>query len=234
MTQTWKDVWEARRLDPAHGSILARLMAADGLDTGFGSVGEAAWRQYVHETASTLGATPGCSLFEVGCGAGAYLFELYRAGCEVGGLDASAALLNYAREVMPRGRWLLADAADLDPTTQYDFVVSSGVFLYFPSLEYARGVLERMVRKARQGVMVLDVPDLAKREEAMALRRRVAGEEEYARKYEGLDHLYFDKAWFETSLAAIGVSRVRIEDQRIQGYANSAYRYNVFGWPPPA
>ena len=170
-------------------------------------------------------------MFEVGCGAGAYLFELHQAGCEVAGLDASSALLHYAQEVMPRGRRLLAEADDLDPCEPFDFVVACGVFLYFPSLDYSREVLDRMVQKARHGVMILDVPDLAKRDEAMAPRRRMAGEEVYAQKYEGLNHLYFDKAWFETNLAALGVRRMRIEDQQIQGYANSTYRFNVFGWP---
>lgn len=174
---------------------------------------------------------PHSSVFEVGCGAGAYLFELHQAGCEVAGLDASSALLHYAQEVMPRGRRLLAEADDLDPCEPFDFVVACGVFLYFPSLDYSREVLDRMVQKARHGVMILDVPDLAKRDEAMAPRRRMAGEEVYAQKYEGLNHLYFDKAWFETNLAALGVRRMRIEDQQIQGYANSTYRFNVFGWP---
>jgi hypothetical protein len=121
------------------------------------------------------------------------------------------------------------DAKDLKPTNRGTH--ARGVFLYFPSLDYSREVLDRMVQKARHGVMILDVPDLAKRDEAMALRRRMAGEEVYAQKYEGLNHLYFDKAWFETNLAALGVRRMRIEDQQIQGYANSTYRFNVFGWP---
>lgn len=224
---TWKEVWDARRT-PAAGSLLARLMAADGLDTGFGSVGEEAWRRFVRETAAALGITPGCSVFEVGCGSGAYLCELYRQGCMVAGLDASSALIGYARQAMPEGKWQLADASQLDPSTKYDFVISSGVFLYFPSLDYAQRVLERMVRKARHGVMVLDVPDLATRDQAVAMRRRIAGEEAYASKYEGLDHLYISRPWFRSTLADLNVADVRIRNQQIEGYANSAYRYNVF------
>jgi len=213
---------------PAAGSLLARLMAADGLDTGFGSVGEEPWRRFVLETAAALGITPGRSVFEVGCGAGAYLYELYRQGCRVAGLDASSALMGYAEQAMPEAQWQLADASQLDPSTKYDFVISSGVFLYFPSLDYAQRVLERMVRKARHGVMVLDVPDLATRDQAEAMRRRMAGEEAYASKYEGLDHLYISKRWFRSTLAPLNVADVRIRNQQIEGYANSAYRYNVF------
>lgn len=232
---TWKEVWEARSMDVGEGaagrsSMLARLLAVDGFDTGFGTAGEEAWRAYVQRTAAQIGIAPGSSIFEVGCGAGAYLFELDREGCEVAGLDASPALIHYAREAMPRGNWMCATAEELDAGTQYDFVVSSGCFLYFPGLDYAREVLERMVRKARRGVMVLDVPDFARREEAMAFRRRAVGDEAYARRYAGLDHLYIEKAWMESALESLGVTQVRIADQDIEGYANSAYRYNVFGW----
>jgi len=228
MPVTWKEVWEARRMDGAGGSLLARLMAADGMDTGFGSLGEEAWRRFVRGTAGAIGIEAGSSVFEVGCGAGAYLYDLYRQGCEVGGLDASSALIGYARQAMPEGEWQIAEASRLDTSTKYDFVVSMGVFLYFPSLDYAQRVLERMVRKARRGVMILDVADLAKRDEALEMRRRMAGEEAYARKYEGLDHLAIARSWFESTLADLNVAGVRIEDQRIEGYANAAYRYNVF------
>jgi trans-aconitate methyltransferase len=230
MGTTWKEVWEGRRLDPAHGSPLARLMAADGLDTGFGSVEEQAWRQFVHRTAATIGITAGSTVYDVGCGAGAYLYELYQQGCEVAGLDASSALICYAQEIMPNGRWEIADAAELNESERYDFVVACGVFLYFPSLEYAKDVLRLMVLKARRGVMVLDVPDLSKQEQALRFRRQVTGEEAYAKKYANLTHLYYDKAWFEKTLVALGVNRMRIEDQQVEGYANSAFRYNIFGW----
>jgi trans-aconitate methyltransferase len=231
MAKTWKEVWASRRLDPARASTMSRLLAADGWDTGFGNVEEAAWQRYVERTARAIGMTPGSRVFEVGCGAGAYLFALHEAGCEVAGLDPSAALLTYARDAIPHGRFVLAEAADLDPLAQYDFVVSSGVFLYFPCLDYARNVLERMVRKARRGVMVLDVPDLAKRDDALELRRAWAGDRAYAQKYQGLDHLYYDRAWFEAVLAAAGVTRMRIDDQEIDGYANAVHRYNVLAWP---
>ena len=33
--RTWDEVWDARSLDASKGTLLAQLMAADGLDTGF-------------------------------------------------------------------------------------------------------------------------------------------------------------------------------------------------------
>jgi len=150
-------------------------------------------------------------------------------GCQVAGLDGSAALIGYAQKHLPRGQWTLGDAADLDPQPRYDFVVSSGVFLYFPSLDYARAVLERMAQKARTGLLILDVPDCACRDAAIAERMRIAGDD-YNRRYRGLDHLYYERSWFQEALASLGICRTVVRDQSIEGYINGQYRFNVFAW----
>lgn len=227
--QTWQQIWEARRIDPSRPSVLAQLLAADGMDTGFGSVGEQAWSRYVLDTARTIGIEPGSTVFEVGCGAGAWLYELDRLGCQIAGLDGSATLMGYAREHLPRGRWTAGDAASLSPEPRYDFVVSSGVFLYFTSLEYAQKVLALMHAKARRGLLILDVPDLARRDAALAERMRISGAD-YHQRYNGLDHLYYPREWFHMRLAELGVPHVEIRDQAIDGYINSRFRFNVFAW----
>jgi SAM-dependent methyltransferase len=227
---TWKEIWEARKLDPTLDSTLAQLLAADGFDMPFGRVGEQAWADYVSQMAATIGIVPGSTVFEVGCGAGAFLLDLYERGCEVGGLDGSSSLVRIAAQVMPLGKWIHADAGELDPVPVYDFVVASGSFHYFPSLDYAQSVIARMVRKARRGVMLLDIPDLALRDEAVAYRARLAGPEAYARKYVGLDHLYYSRDWMRAALRRGGAIRVEIESQRLDGYPNGAFRYNCFAW----
>src|SRR5579862_9794327 len=143
-TRGWREIWEARRLDPARSSVLAQLMAADGLDTSFAHVDEAAWRGFTERVGQRLQITPSTSLYEVGCGAGAFLYPFSEAGCTVGGLDASHALLEIARQVMPKAQLAHAEAAALDADAKWDVVVSMGVFLYFPTLDYAREVLARM------------------------------------------------------------------------------------------
>lgn len=226
--RTWATIWEARQLDPERSSLLAQLMAADGFDSGFGNVDEAAWLRYVGMVEDQLGIAPGSSVYEVGCGAGAFVYPLYQAGCPIGALDASETLLGYAARVMPNATLCRAEAAALDPSEPYDFVVSNGVFLYFPSLDYARGVLERMAKKARRGLAVLDVPCLAKRSAAEQMRRGYLSEAEYEAKYRGLEHLYFDRGWFDATLRELGFTSVTIADQQIAGYANGPYRFNVF------
>jgi SAM-dependent methyltransferase len=227
-SQRWNDIWDRRALDRDAPSRLAALMAADGLDTGFGDVTEAAWRDFVGRMADRLGLGDGASAYEVGCGAGAFLLPLAERGVRVGGLDASAALLGYAREALPAGTPLdHDDAATLREHPRCDVALACGVFLYFPDEAYAREVLARMVRKARRAVAVLDVADRATQDAALAHRRAHLGPEAYAVRYEGLDHLYLDRAWFERELLALGCVSVVTEDQHIAGYANGRYRFNV-------
>lgn len=97
-----------------------------------------------------------------------------------------------------------------------DVVLACGVFLYFPDEAYAREVFARMVRKAR-----------ATQEAGLAHRRAHLGAEAYALRYEGLDHRYLDREWFERELRALGCAHVDTEDQQIAGAANGRFRFNL-------
>ncbi len=209
--RSWQAVWQRRTLNPQAESVLMALMAADGLDTGFGVASEIHFREFVDRIADRLALQSGHSVFEVGCGSGAFLYPLAEQGFKVGGSDLSTTLIRFAREHLPGGAFEVGDAATLPCQPQYDAVVSCGVFMYFPSLEMAREVIERMVRKAIGRVGILDVPDITQRDAAMAMRRGMLGPAEYEAKYRGLDHLYFDRDWIRDALLAAGATRVMIE-----------------------
>jgi trans-aconitate methyltransferase len=230
MGQGWKQVWAQRRVDETLASELLQLMALDGLDSGFGELSEEAWREYLAHVGWRMGVCQYSSVYEVGCGAGAFLYEWYRWGCRIGGLDASPALVAIARRFMPRADLRVADAADLDVQQRYEFVVSSAVFRYFPSQDYARGVLEHMARKAERGVAVLDVPDKAREQDALEMRRRRLGAARYDERYRGLPHLHFERSWFSEPLERAGFKRVLSSDQAIRGYVHAPYRFNVFAF----
>lgn len=227
MTRSWQDIWAARRLDRNKDSVLERLMEADGLDTGFGNVTEAAWREFAQRIAGELNAAAGTRVFEVGCGAGAFLYPFHELGCVVGGLDQSAALIDYAREAMPGGQWSVSAAAALDVTDRWDVVLACGVFMYFPDRAYAHDVMGKMIGKATRAVAILDVPDLARQDAALAFRRGTLGEAEYEAKYRGLDHLFFDREWMRDALMSLGAKSVRIDDQQVRGYQNARFRFNA-------
>jgi SAM-dependent methyltransferase len=228
--RNWKDIWEDRHLDPAQPTLLAQLLAADGYDSGFADFDEARYRTFVAATGRTLGVTPTSSIFEVGCGAGAFLLPFQEAGCPVGGLDLSPSLIEIARDALPGAELVLGQATALDPLPPYDIVVSCGVFHYFPSLSYAREVLGLMLRKARCAIAVLDLPDAAQRKTALAMRRGRMGCATYERHYSGLNHLFIAREWIQSTLIEFGARKIIIRDQSIFDCPNAAFRYNVFAW----
>lgn len=226
----WHSVWE-RKGAQLTDSVpdLEQLLRANGYDTGHGDITAEAWTSYAKRVLEHLGAEPGQSIYEVGCGVGAFLTPIRRLGLEVAGADYSSTSLAAAANALPDGRFEQCEASNVPPEPQYDFVIANGVFFYFTDLEYAEAVIRTMMQKARRGVAILDNPDRALKHETLALRYKIAGgKSEYEKRYDGLDHLYFDRDWFVQVLWNAGASSVAIRDQDIQGYANAAGRFNAF------
>lgn len=176
---------------------------------------EASWRRFVAGVAETLELAEGESVFDVGCGDGDFLLPLHEAGCRVGGIDPSAALITTARRLMPEGQWVVGEAAALDPGGPYDVVVACGAFQHFADHEYARGVLARMTAKATRAVAILDVVEAGV----------PAGED--ARDQEP-HTLCFDPIWFLKMLDQAGASAVQISRQHLDGHPFGEHRFHVF------
>lgn len=225
MTNRWQEVWQHRQRAEL-GSTFQTLLMLDGYDA-FGALSEQDWQTHIRALSARLKIEPGESIFDVGCGAGAVLYPFYEQGHRVAGLDYSEAQVQVASDVMPGADICLGEANTLDPTELFDVVLAHGVFLYFPDCAYAANVLQRMLHKARRIVAVFDVPDLATRAQALAFRRQAMGEQEYARRYSGLDHLYFDRDWFRETLEAQDV-QIEIQNQALPQYPHNPYRFNVF------
>ncbi len=162
----------------------------------------------------------------MGCGAGAFLYPFYQQGNKIAGIDYSEPLVKLAREIMPEANITVNEAINFPKDHQFDVVMSTGVFLYFPNHEYAAKVVKNMVEMADKSIGIFDVPDLAKKEQALAKRKSLLTENEYQEKYQGLDHLYYAKDWFQEILAEAAV-KITIEEQNIPNYGNNDYRFNV-------
>jgi predicted TPR repeat methyltransferase len=227
--QRWKEIWARRSVDVTD-TDLAGLLSADGYDSGFAGLTVQAWKSFVESRMTDLGVERGSSMFEVGCGAGAFVLEPHRRGVRVGGIDLSPQLIEIARNAMPDGEFGVQEADQFAVTPKADFVVSCSVFEYFNSLEYAADVIDRMSAKAARAVAVFDVPDLAKREAAIDFRRASMGPEEYDERYAGLHHCYYERDWFKAQLEKSGLDRVTINDQDLDGYGNAPFRFNAWGF----
>jgi trans-aconitate methyltransferase len=221
----WKQIWNRRRVDDA-GGIIETLLKADGYDSAFGAMKTDAFMGFIDTIERELAVQPSDSVFEVGCGAGAVLYPFFTRGHRVGGIDYSAPLIAKAAELMPDMEFTVDEAIRVDPDAPFDLMLSCGAFIYFENFEYAEAVLRRMLQRATRAVGVFDVSDLALKPEAEKFRQNGMGAEAYAAAYDGLPHLYYPASFFETIASAAGC-RLRIFPQAIDGYRNSAFRYNV-------
>ncbi len=224
----WREVWNRKKLDHELQSTLQRLIAADGFDSSFGGfINANEWIRYVESIATKLKMGRNDSIFEVGCGAGAFLYPFYEKGHRVAGIDYAENLVKIARDTMPSGHITVGEAIRMPEETRFDIVTSHSVFFYFHDLDYAAAVLQRMFNIAVKGIGIFDVPDASKKNEAIRYRKAALGEAEYEQRYKGLEHLYYDRAWFSKTLGSKRFNIV-IEDQNMPGYRNNEYRFNVF------
>lgn len=221
----WKEIWNKRKL-PECEAVLDRLIQADGFDSGAGKISADSWKKYAAFIAKRLGIKEGDSLFELGCGSGAFLYLFYKIGNKVGGIDYSASLIKIANEVMSNMDFKVCEAININTEDKYDFVISNSVFHYFPDLQYAELVINKMLEKSNIGAAILEVPNLALKEGSEKARRGALSPGEYEEKYKGLNHLYYDKDWFYGTGKRLNCT-VEIFDQDIENYGNNAFRFNV-------
>jgi cyclopropane fatty-acyl-phospholipid synthase-like methyltransferase len=228
--KTWDEIWNNRRIsspDQSQDISLEDMLNADGFDTPTAKLNSVEyWEEYIRGISKKIDLAPGDSVFEIGCGCGAFLYLWYKEGHRVGGIDYSENLISFARHAMKGMDFRVSEAIDLDTEEKYDVVLSNGVFLYFKDYSYARKVVEKMIMKAGKTIAILEIPDLAKKEESERARRAALPEGEYDKKYEGLQHLYFERDWF-TQFSDKSGYKIEIFDQDIKGCRNSQFRFNV-------
>ncbi|WP_414931749.1 class I SAM-dependent methyltransferase [Vibrio europaeus] len=224
----WKKIWGNRSLDLVEGEVsLSELISIDGFDTGYGTIKDKYWIDYVNHVKKEMAIRDGSSIYEVGCGAGAFLYDFFKKGHKVGGIDYSASLIEICKKVIKCKDVRVGEALSIQVEDKYDFIVSNSVFFYFPSLEYAEAVLEKMIEKANSGIAILEVNDYDFKEDALKLRKKHLTEEEYNKRYEGLEHLFYKRDWFY-KIAQKHNLHCKIESQIIEDYQNSFYRFNVY------
>ncbi len=227
MNSRWQGVWNQRKPPDDKTVGLRDLLDLDGYDTAVSQITPDNMRSYARTISEILGITTGSSVYEVGCGAGAFLYAL-REQIEIwiGGCDYSSALIDVTRRVLPAGDFAVLEAAELPQVPYYDLVISNGVFHYFPDLDYAGRVLDLMIAKSRRAVAVLDIPDLSRRDAAERMRRDKFKADEYERRYAGLEHLYYPSGWF-LDLAATHNVDCRIFPSQIPNYIQSKFRFSA-------
>jgi SAM-dependent methyltransferase len=103
-----------------------------------------------------LAPSPGSALLDVGCGAGGPSALAASLGCRVHGLDASAELLEIARERVPDGDFRLGELLSLPwPDATFDYVTGFNSFQYATDPVAALAEARRVLRPGgKVGIVV--------------------------------------------------------------------------------
>lgn len=227
----WQYVWSNHleknfRLSEDPDRLLKSMIVSDGFDEGPSLIEVEAWKQYVAWQVAELGLQPKDTVFEVGCGGGAFLFPLYREGYRVSGIDYASNLIHLAKLAMPGVPFKTCEAKELPLKPMADVVVANSVFQYFDSLEEAKDVLLLMLKKAKRTVAVLNVPDAASERQELLASAGTLELALYDQKYRHLTHLRYTREWFQDLADRAGCS-VRFYNQSIEGYGLNEFRFNA-------
>lgn len=226
MIGKWQSIWNKRQHEGDTPDLQA-LIELDGYDSGAGKVDPTDWNAYTRCVAEKMDLKSEDSLYEVGCGSGAFLFSLKEQfGIrDIGGIDYASGLIDVATLAMPAGNWSVGEAIGMSTTPGYTHVISNAVFHYF-KLDYAEAVLEKMISKAETSIGIFDVPDLEFREQSERVRRDKLSEAEYEKKYAGLEHTYYDRNWFR-KMAENHQLEIEEVENCFPNYAQASFRFGI-------
>ena len=220
----WKKIWN--KDDRINQIMLECLIKADGFDSGAGSFTLEDWEKYTQDHFKRLGVNFSDTIYDVGCGSGAFVYSLYLQKHTVGGVDYSMSLINLAKTIMPSGNFSCDEAINISTSESYDFILSHSVFHYFKDLEYAKSVLVKMIQKSNKKIGIFDINDKVKESQYHQIRMNDINKKEYKEKYSGLEHLFYEKSWFKGIAREFNL-KISIFDQTFKNYSNSSLRFNV-------
>ncbi len=208
---------------------LTDLIAADGFDTPTGCFTEGDWLARAGLIERALGLHHARSIarrvLEVGCGAGAMLMPLAAPDLALTGIDMSETLVTVAHRALPDARLCVADASELPFTNDsFDAVFSHSVFAYFPDASYACTALAEMHRVAVRAapIVVLDVPDAARRDACELQRAELRGTSAAS----GPRQLYLERELF-TAFGRDSGRHVVFVDEQVESHAMSGFRFHA-------
>ena len=172
MTNSWHNIWSRRNIEFTSDLSLDFLIKADGFDQGIGDVDSDSWISICVAYAKAMDLQKDMSIFEFGCGAGAFLkpfYDIYR--MRVAGIDLSPFLIDVARQVMPHGDFNMCSIEDYVFDEKYDVVVSNSVIHYLNREELGT-FIDKATAIAERFILISDIPNLQTKTEAEEYRKK--------------------------------------------------------------
>ena len=231
MANDWKRIWSNRHLDNRSADpieLFVELKRCNGFDTLGGAISaNALVEQYERIKKRLVEGAPNTinSVYEFGCGSGANLLLFERDGFSCGGIDYSESLIDIAKDVLKTEDLICSEAANAPEEPRYDCVLSNSVIAYFTDFDYARAVLEKMYKKTRYSIGIIDVFDSEKESAYIDYRRKTV--ENFDEKYAGLPKLFYSRDFF-TEFAREHNLRIEFCDSTVENYWNNDFIFNCF------
>ena len=234
----WKKIWNNKKVvSPECGDNefdrFCELKKANGFDVAVGNADlyyssfYNGWIDFYNTIIELIGKDIN-SVYEVGCGNGVNLFMFKnRLGenATFGGIDYSISMIESAKITIGSNDLVCGGADEVDSTCKYDIVMSESVFQYFESLEYSEKVLRTMIEKSNKLTYVGEMHDKKFENELLEYRRMTI--EDYDKKYEGLNKLFFDRQWV-VNIASEYNKKVLFTYIDNPEYINGKYEFNCF------
>lgn len=158
--ETWKEIWIRKGME---NGAETDLLAYDGYEATKVDMQEVA-----RQITKRLEIQKSDRVLEVGCGAGALAQYL---DCDYVGIDYSPSLVQKHIQILNHSV-LTGEAADLPfKDNAFDKVICYGVYLYFDSKEYAKRATGELLRVAKKGVLIGELPMRSHRPEHLLFRK---------------------------------------------------------------
>lgn len=209
--KNWKEYWKYK------GNIKEKdLRILSGYNTpGLSIISNNSHKMLVKSIVRKLKLDNNDILLDVGCGAGVLTLPLSNFVKKIIGIDYSPSMI---RHIPKRIETHIAQASNIPFDNEtFNKVLCHSVIQHFPNLNYCKKAAKEMYRVCKFGglIYIVDIPDLAKEKAYMIARNKIPDKH-------NLKRLQYKKIFFKKMFP-----NVKIFDQKLKGYGNSKYRFNV-------
>lgn len=112
---------------------------------------------YIENIVINLHKAPPVRVLDLGCGIGMLAAAFIRTGCEYTGVDVSPKAVEIAKSNYPKGRFEVANIAQLPLTGEFDIIIERTVLIHLVEEAYWHAVIAEVKRLlARDGVFIIN------------------------------------------------------------------------------
>ena len=228
--KSWKKIWNenAKKIKPKNLNDLLKL---NGHSSATSEIDQNKWKKYTNYFIKKYNIKQNHSVLEIGCGCGAFLYLFSKKRIKCFGIDNSEELIRIAKKFFKKSNFFVGEANNLSliKNKKIDFIFVNSVFQYFKNLDYAKKVLDEIMRISHLNtkIIILDVPDKKKYTLWKKSAVNKIGLTNFKKTYKNLRHKFYEKKFFY-NYASSKKLNIFISNQTLIKKENSKFRFNIF------